>query len=103
MNKNQIDKMEQERDKWLRVGSEIIEELDTANHLLQQKDEEIKQLKEERNALLEGLKWYADAQNYVQQYQPVGLFKFKSRIDDDNNGGLARSIIAKIEPREESK
>ena len=46
---------------------ELMHELDKENDHLHEKINELEKLKQERDKLIEGLRWYADKTNYVQE------------------------------------
>jgi hypothetical protein len=44
-------------------------ELEWFHQKLEQKQQEIKRLEQERDKLIEGLRWYADAKNYRREFR----------------------------------
>lgn len=57
---------------------------------LERKDEENRKLREERNKLIEGLRWYADRDNYRGYYAAGGYWKSPA---NDEKGNRAREIL----------
>jgi len=67
-------------------------ELEWFHEELEQKQQEIKRLEQERDKLIEGLRWYADTKNY--EYRTSYLDQDAPIIDD--SGQHARDILKEI-------
>jgi hypothetical protein len=90
-----------DRDDWktrAKQAEQAEQERDEARAMISQSNSvvEMMLLERERNALLEGLKWYADNERYQLTVPVRNYRRFESVIQEDK-GARARSIIAKLE------
>ncbi|REK54730.1 MAG: hypothetical protein C6W55_10380 [Thermobacillus sp.] len=72
--------------------------LSAANARIKELDAELKRLREERDKLIEGLRWYADKTNYVQEVHHLrhGTLIGPAEAIYYDEGQRARDILKEI-------
>jgi DNA repair exonuclease SbcCD ATPase subunit len=88
--------MDSELNKYHKLHDEGYNEMRLLIGQYEAQKDRITKMEQERDKLVKALEWYADANNYVQEYQPDGFMKFQSKMDEDLNGNLARTILKEL-------
>lgn len=91
---NQFNRLQAERDEIQKIAAGLATEQKYAKKQADLWNEEAVRFKAERDALLEGLKWYADEENYVVPFN--GPFRSGNENVVNDAGSRARSTIANL-------
>ena len=84
--------IEMDRDNWISDYSELLKELQSAQ-------QEIERLREERDKLIEGLRWYGDRETYdgnVEWDDDGNIIRAEWPPINVDNGQRARNILREI-------